>query len=227
MQLNLSQVARLFDVSESTVASWVREENLPAEVVNAQYRFHRSELLEWSALKKRHCSPQVFQEFNGDQPGTFSLADALEYGGVQYDVTGVDKETVLANALRGMPLPDGFDRQLLLELMLARESLCTTGVGDGIAVPHPRYPLVLALPRPAVRLCFLARAIDFQSSDGKPVNTLFVMICPTVHAHLQLLALLANALRDERLRAVLAARGDQRLILETVRGLERSLHPPS
>jgi PTS system nitrogen regulatory IIA component len=225
MQLTLSQVAKLFDVSENTITGWVREESLPAEVVNSQYRFERTELLEWSALKKKNCSPKVFQEVNGDQIGKLSLADAMEYGGVLYDVPTESKESVFAAALENIPLPDGFDRQLLLDLMLARESLCSSGVGDGIAIPHPRYPVVLELPRPAVRLCFLAQPMDFQSSDNKLVDKLFVMICPTVHCHLQLLALLATALRDERLRSVLSTRADCGHIVKTVREVEYSLHP--
>lgn len=225
MQLTLVQVAKLFDVSENTVTGWVREENLPAEFVNSQYRFHGSEVLEWSALKKKNCSPKVFQQVNGERLGKLSLADALEYGGVLYDVPSESKESVFWAALATIPLPTGFDRRMLQDLLLAREALGSTGIGDGIAVPHPRYPLVLALQRPALRLCFLARPLEFQSIDNVPVDKLFVMICPTVHIHLQLLALLASVLRDERMREVLAQRAERQKIVETVRQVERLLHP--
>ena len=225
MHLTLVQVAKLFDVSENTVAGWVREENLPAELVNSQYRFHGSEVLEWSALKKRNCSPKVFQQVNGDQLDKLSLADALEYGGVLYGVPSESKQSVFFTALATIPLPAGFDRQMLQVLLLAREALCSTGIGDGIAIPHPRYPVVLALQRPAVRLCFLDRPLDFQSPDKVPVDKLFVMICPTVHCHLQLLAILASVLRDERMRAALAQHADRQQIVETVRQVERLLHP--
>lgn len=225
MQLTLVQVAKLFDVSENTVTGWVRDENLPAEFINSQYRFHGSEVLEWSALKKKNCSPKVFQQVNGDRFGKLSLADALEYGDVLYDVPSDSKHSVFSAALATIPLPADFDRQMLQELLLARETLGSTAIGDGIAIPHPRYPLVLALQRPALRLCFLARPMDFQASDKVPVDKLFVMICPTVHCHLQLLALLASALRDERLRSVLAQRPERQKIVETVRQVERLLHP--
>jgi len=112
-----------------------------------------------------------------------------------------------------------------LDLLLARESLCSTGVGDGIAIPHPRFPVVLGLPRPAVRLCYLARPIEFAATDDKPVDKLFVMICPTVHCHLQLLALLAIALRDEGFRAVINARRDRQTVVNAARMIERTLHP--
>src|SRR5438034_985186 len=61
-----------------------------------------------------------------------------------------------------------------------REALQSTGVGDGIAIPHVRNPIVLHVSRPMITLCFLERPIDFGALDGKPVHVLFSLISPTV-----------------------------------------------
>jgi mannitol/fructose-specific phosphotransferase system IIA component (Ntr-type) len=90
------------------------------------------------------------------------------------------------------------DREFLYKVLLARESLGSTGIGDGIAIPHVRNPIVLHLSRPIVTLCFLERPVDFGALDGQPVNTLFTLISPTVRAHLHLLSRLAFTLRDPR-----------------------------
>jgi PTS system nitrogen regulatory IIA component len=69
-----------------------------------------------------------------------------------------------------LSLPEDFDRQLLLRLFLAREALGSTAVGDGIAIPHVRRPIVLNVPRSMVTLCFLKRPVAYQAPDGKPVR---------------------------------------------------------
>ena len=75
--------------------------------------------------------------------------------------------------------------------ILAREALGSTGIGDGIAIPRVRNPIVLHLSRPIVTLCFLERPVDFGALDGQPVTTLFTLISPTVRAHLHLLSRLS------------------------------------
>ena len=85
-----------------------------------------------------------------------------------------------------MRLPEEVDSEFLYQVLLAREALGSTGMGDGIAIPHVRNPIVLHLSRPMVTLCFLETPIDFGSLDGKPVTTLFTLISPTVRAHLHL-----------------------------------------
>jgi len=206
MQLTIADVTRLFAVSAGTVSRWVREDNLPASEVDSQYHFNREELLEWATLHKLAIPLAILRPGGSDPAAESELADALACGGVAYGVAGSDLGEVLGAALQGLPLPHDADREALLELFLARERLGTTAVGDGVAIPHPRCPLVLALPQSAVRLCFLAQAHDFGAPDGKPVDTLFLMVCRTVHEHLRLLARLASALRGDAFRQVLARR---------------------
>jgi PTS system nitrogen regulatory IIA component len=136
---------------------------------------------------------------------------------VTFRVAGADREELLQAALQGLPLPDDVDREALLSLFLARERLGTTAVGDGVAIPHPRCPLVLNLPRSAVRLSFLAQPHDFGAPDGKPVDTLFLMVCRTVHEHLKLLARLATVLRSDAFRQVLAQRATPGEIIAALR----------
>src|SRR5207302_1584437 len=78
-----------------------------------------------------------------------------------------------------MPLPAGLDRNFLMQVFLSRESLGSTGVGDGIALPHPRYPMVLPIERPFITVNFLEQPIPYASADGKPVHTLFALLSPT------------------------------------------------
>jgi PTS system nitrogen regulatory IIA component len=92
----------------------------------------------------------------------------------------------------------------LLELLRAREMLASTGLGGGIAVPHPRSPIVLDVQvPPTMLLCFLQKPIDFGAIDGKPVWALFLLLSPTVPDHLRLLSQLSYALHDPKVRSLL------------------------
>lgn len=211
MQLSVRDSARLLNVSEKTICRWVKQGNLPAHWVNEQYRFHREELLEWATAQGINVSAEIFQETEAAaSPG---LAEALRAGGIHRHVGGTDKPSVLRAVVDAMPLPDEVDRQFLLQVLLARESLGSTALGDGIAVPHVRNPIVMHIPRPMITLCFLDHAIDFDAVDGKPVHTLFTIVSPTIRAHLHLLSRLGFALRQPPFARVIAEHGPSDAIL--------------
>lgn len=227
MQLTLRQVAELFSVSENTVTHWVKAENLPVHDVKSQYRFDRAELLEWAATTHRSFSPSIFQEINGNHLADISLAAALERGGVVLRVAGEDRYEVFLAAIRDLPVPESFDRDNLLELLVAREKSGGTAIGHGIAIPHPRYPVVLPGGESVVRACYLEQPLDYHARDGKPVDKLFLMICPTVHEHLQLLARLTCVLQSEDFRKLLQSHPDKTRLVSAVRAEESSFSDKS
>jgi len=214
MDLSVRDVARLLEVPENTVYGWVRNDSLPAHRVGEQLRFNRVELQEWATLHRKPISPELF----GAAPS--GLRAALERGGIFRDVAGATRDEVLA-AVAALPgIPDGVDRALLHQLLLAREAQCSTGLGDGIAIPHPRDPLVLGVDEPRALLCLLARPVDFGAPDGRPVRALFLLLTPSVREHLQLLGRLAHALHDRQLRELVLGAAPSETILSRLRALE-------
>jgi PTS system nitrogen regulatory IIA component len=79
-----------------------------------------------------------------------------------------------------MPLPEEVDRQFLFQVLLARESLGSTAVGGGIAIPHVRNPIVMHIPLPIITLCFLEHPIEFGAIDAKPVHVLFTIVAEVI-----------------------------------------------
>jgi len=102
-----------------------------------------------------------------------------------------------------MKLPPDMDRHFLLQVLLAREAMASTGVGDGVAIPHVRNPIVLSVSRPAICLCFPEKPVEFDAIDNQLVHTLFTLVAPSVRIHLHLLSRLALALRDPGFRDAL------------------------
>ncbi|MFA4874118.1 MAG: PTS sugar transporter subunit IIA [bacterium] len=223
MKLTVRDVATLLNVSEKTIYRWIQSKKLPAFKVNEQYRFNRAELLEWVTSQRINVSADIFADPSQDRRAIPSLAEAIKAGGIHYRVGGSDKDAVMRAAVETMPLPEEVDRGFLLKVLLARESLGSTGIGDGIAIPHVRNPIVMHIPQPMITLCFLERSIDFEALDGKPVNTLFMMVSPTITAHLNLLSKLAHALRQPDFAGVIAGQGSREQILEKAARIDKSV----
>ena len=167
MKLTVRDAAKLLQTSEAAVHRWIREKSIPFHRVNDSYRFHRAELLEWATSRGIRVSSREFQAEEAENGAPMPrLADALEVGGVHYRVPGTDRASVLRAVVERMPI-DPADRDLLCDFLLAREALGSTGVGEGIAIPHVRNPIVLNVDRPSVTLCFLEAPVDFDAIDGR------------------------------------------------------------
>lgn len=227
MKLSVKDAASLLKVSEDVLHRWVKAGVLPAYRINEEYRFNRSELLEWAISRQMDISGDVFGDGRPARTAQSSLADALEAGDVLYAVAGDDKAAVLRGIIDVLTLPEEVDREFLYQVLLAREALGSTGIGGGIAIPHVRNPVILHLEQPAVTICFLKRPIDFQAIDGQPVHTLFLLITPTIRAHLHLLSRLGFVLRDKEIRAALGRQAPREELLELLARAEAALVPPA
>jgi PTS system nitrogen regulatory IIA component len=223
VKITVREAARLLDVSEKTVYRWIEQKKLPVHRINDQYRFNRAELLEWATAHRVPLSVEIFQEPEGDPLPL--LSEALAAGGIHYRVPGASRDKVLHQVVALMHLPEEVDREFLYQMLLARETLGSTGVGDGIAIPHVRNPVVLHV-RPSVTLCFLEQPVDFGSLDGLPVRTLFSLVSPTTRAHLHLLSRLSAALHDAQLKQLVIEQGGREEILAAVRRVEAGFPAP-
>jgi len=227
MQLSIRDITKLLNVAEGTVSRWIKQRGLPAQRVGGQYRVNRAELLEWATANQLRVSLELFDHLEGDSESVPSLAEALGIGGIHYGLQDSDKNRALRALVQILPLPDGIDRELLLRLFLAREASASTAIGDGIAIPHVRNPIVLHVARPAVTLAFLSQPVDFGALDRKPVHVLFSIISPTNRIHLQLLSRLSFALHDGKLRETVARQAAREEILQEVRRVEAGMGAPA
>ena len=168
MDLRVRDVARLLNVSEQTVYRWARKGSLPAHRVHDQYLFNRVELQEWAALHKHRVSPELFAP-NGTAEPLPGLHAALERGGIVHDLPGERREEVLAAVAQLPGIPASVNRPLLYQLLLAREALASTSVGEGIAIPHPRDPVVVHVDAAAGLPLLPPPAGRFQR-DGRPAR---------------------------------------------------------
>jgi PTS system nitrogen regulatory IIA component len=223
MQLSVKDAAAVLNVSEKTIYRWIKQEAIPCYRINEQYRFNRAELLEWATSRRIQVSPEIFAEKFSSSAPLPTLLEAIKAGGVYYRVGGSDQASVLRAVVDILHLPEEVDREFLYQVLLARETLGSTGIGDGIAIPHVRNPVVLHVSRPTISLCFLERPIEFGAIDNKPVDTLFTLISPSVRAHLHLLSRLGIVLRNEAVKAALRRRATHEELMDVFAQAEADL----
>jgi PTS system nitrogen regulatory IIA component len=101
----------------------------------------------------------------------------------------------------------GLDERKIFDTLLQRERLGSTGVGNGIAIPHGKLP---QLTRIHGVFAHLAKPIDFESLDDQPVDLIFLLLAPESAGadHLKALARIARLLREPGLANKLRSSGD-------------------
>ena len=110
---------------------------------------------------------------------------------------------------------DGLARSVVFDSLFAREKLGSTGLGQGVAIPHGRIKglkdALGAFLRPA-------QPVPFDSPDGKPVSLVFVLLVPekATEKHLQILSELAQMFSDRALREAMASAPDAAALCERI-----------
>lgn len=143
------------------------------------------------------------------------VSDFLVADNISVGVAAADKQKLLKElAQRAGPAVNIPPDRILAELC-KREDLGSTGVGGGVAIPHARFP---QLGKPLGMLLRLKKPIDFDAVDGKPVDTIFLLLLPEGANGDQLgaLACIARKLRDPATIAAVRAARDGAEIYRTL-----------
>jgi PTS system nitrogen regulatory IIA component len=128
------------------------------------------------------------------------LTDILRESSVIADIKGITKREILfemVETLRKAKLIDDVDS--VVEIIMERESLGSTGIGDGVAIPHGKMKKLNTI------LCVAGRSkkgVNFDAVDRQPVHIFFLVLAPEDSAslHLKVLSRISKILRDQSFR---------------------------
>ena len=142
------------------------------------------------------------------------VADFVTPATVVIGLRAKDKHQLLDEIARRAATALGLEPAAILEPLLAREALGSTGVGKGIAIPHAR---IAGLPRLLARL---ERPVDFMAIDDQPVDLVCLLLTPASAAaeHLPALACLSRRLREKGVADRLRAARDGAALYATLAG---------
>jgi PTS system nitrogen regulatory IIA component len=218
-----SEVALLMGVPLVTVSRWAHQGKIPCRLNGQEYQFSRMKIISWARSHQLYIQETVAPVGTPKPSAVFGLREAIERGGIYHHVPGHDIYSALENAVALLKLPPGFDREEILNELVNREEIASTGIGNGVAIPHPRKPFDLSLMDPVIAVFFLKEEIDFNSVDGKPVTALFVIFSPTTKIHLKLLAKLSYCLRDKKFLSLIREQADGESLLNSISDFESQM----
>ncbi len=220
MELSVSELSKLLGVAPTTIERWLRQGNLPVSSKGTHCRFNKLELEKWAAKKKitLNFSEKVLPSKKEDED--IPLPAAIQNGGIYYDIQGDKVSQVLKNSIEKISIiPDDLKTDLF-ERLMEREVALSTGIGRGIAIPHPREQLNY-LDGPVICVCFLDHPVDYNALDQKPVFVLFFILCPDLKMHLHLLSALSFCLKDPQFISFLKSKPDSVQLITKIEYLQQ------
>jgi nitrogen PTS system EIIA component len=150
------------------------------------------------------------------------LSALLTPSRVAVDVEVRDKKALFEHAAALLESGAGLTRQQVVDSLMTRERMGSTGLGQGIAIPHGR---VKGLREAIGAFIRLASPVAFDAPDDRPVSLVFVLLVPerATDLHLQILSNLAEMFSDRDLRAQLASATDAPAVQRLISGWQA--HP--
>ena len=144
------------------------------------------------------------------------LSEILNQDNIIPDLRAKDKREVLEELVDVIVSHDSsLDRDPLVKVLLEREKLGSTGIGDGIAIPHGKF---LGLKHPVISFGRSLNGLDFDSMDGQPAFLFFLLVAPEDSAsiHLKALAKIAKILKNSAFRNVLMQAPTSQELYQTI-----------
>ncbi len=219
----MEQIAKALDLPTATVDRWIRQGRIPVRRKGLNCMFNRAALEKWAAAHGLHFTPPgpAADQTKTEIPAT--LVAAMGQGGVHHGIKGNSVDQILRSAVECLAFLKPEAQMELHKGLLERESLASTGIGRGVAVPHPRAPLTGVITSPTITTCFLQTPLAYGAVDEKPVFVLFVLVSKTIQEHLRLLSRLSYCLRNDEFNRFLKTVPAAEALLGRVGEFERQL----
>lgn len=195
MILTLKELAEYLRVNERTILRMLKTGQIQGAKIGGQWRFNGGQIdkvfFPNSPLGEEDVPLNALTQSQIDIP----VSRMLNEDRVNLDLQGNSVDDVISELV----MPKVFstlvlDINDLKEKCLARETLLSTGVGNGIAVPHPRDPIPTLRAPGCVIVGRSSKGVDFKAADGKPVKLFFLVCSQNIELHLHMMGCMARML---------------------------------
>lgn len=148
------------------------------------------------------------------------VAKLIRRGGIFKDVEGNTPQEIYANVSKLMDLPEELTPEMVSNALAAREEVLSTAVGNGIALPHARAPIMKKVEDQRICVVYLKNPIDMKAPDERLVHVMFILLTVNSQVHLTILSSLASLFRSLRFRKALEERADEAVLSNLIREIE-------
>jgi len=154
-----------------------------------------------------------------------SFAELLPENSIIFDLKATQRDNALEETLtrlKELGTIEESDFEEVLGKLVEREELGSTGVGNGIAVPHTKFQ---AFNKPVLCIARSSKGISFGALDGEPVYLFFMLLSPDKNAtdHLKALTFISTALRDEFFCKFLKNANNEEEMLDTIHEMDEKI----
>lgn len=219
MDLTIKDISLLLMISEKEINGLVKKKDIPCQIIQDKVFFSKQQIVEWALT--RNIPINVSNHKQMEEYHVKALSAVLDQNSFYYDCD-FSKETYIEQMVNLVDLEINVDKSIIVQLLKSREELMSTAVGNGIALPHPRIPLMVGRDKPLLVFFFLKNPLDLDSIDEKPVHTIILLISQTIKQHLSLLAHLSFLLLQDTMKTALMDRLEYKEILGIISSIERT-----
>ena len=147
----------------------------------------------------------------------FDIVKLIERGGFLTNVEGHSPKDVYSNVCKLIDLPSNITTNDLCDELMQREQVLSTAVGQGIAIPHPRRPLIQNDDEQRIIVSFLKNPLDMNAPDSKKVFVMFILLSKSTQFHIKALSELAKLFRNEKFLKILNSKPSKNDFLTAIK----------
>lgn len=147
---------------------------------------------------------------------SYDAALLMEKGSV-VEANGNTVEDVFKSICNQAKLPTEITSEVLVQELMLREKVLSTAVGNGIAIPHPRRPLVSSSDESRIIVAYLKSPIDMQAPDFRKVYAMFILLSSSSQLHIKTLSSLAKLFRNDQFKKMLQLRPGKEQLVNLIR----------
>lgn len=148
------------------------------------------------------------------------IAELIHRGGIYSDIDGNTPNEIYEKLSKMINLPDGVTPEQVYNGLSARENILSTAVGNGIALPHARTPLMKSDDSQMIVVVYLKKPLEMKAPDERDVTTMFVLLTANSQVHLKVLSSLASLFRSARFRKALEEKAGEETLSALIRELD-------
>ena len=195
---------------------------IPAAKVASQWRFLRPLVREWVVGQMQGVSGATAARVARGTGGLLPLREVLRPELMVFDIPRGPKEEILQRLVAPLIATAAVrDPTRLLRSLMERERMMTTGIGHGVALPHPRQPMAGMFPEPVVVFGVCPSGTDYKAIDDQLVHAFFLICATRTEVHLDLMAKIAWLMRQPETNELKKAASAERVASLVARATER------
>ncbi len=199
--MTLSDVAEYLKLAEKTVLRMVHRGEIPCVKIASQWRFSRNIIDDWLLSRMQVLPKNDLSRIIEKDSTVLPLSRLMDPSYVLPAIRSGSKEDVLRQLVQ--PLVSAgieTDKEQLLGKLLARETMASTAIRNGVAIPHVRNPEELSNASPLIISGICREGTDFDSTDGKKTTLFFLVYTNSVVVHVRAIARISRMLASEQVK---------------------------